>query len=232
MQQQTPAAKPPAAAKPKPPEPPPQFQEGAIATMDAAKLIALLASSSSTEFQKAKACMRIGELGPKEAVPALVTLLDDEHLSVYARYGLEPISDPSASEALRAALTRLKGVRQIGVVNSIAKRRDAAAGPALTKMMYGADVDLACAAASAIGHIGTTQSVTDLKAALGKTKGPVRAAVADASLVCAEKLLGDGKRDEALALYASLSTGDLPKAVRLGAMSAIVREETSVTRPR
>lgn len=232
MQQQTPAAKPPAAAKPKPPEPPPQFQEGDIATADATKLVGILTNSSSSEFQKAKACMRAGELGSKEAVPALVALLDDEHLSVYARYGLEPISDPSVDEALRKALTKLTGVRQIGVVNSIAKRRDAAARPALAKMMLGSDVALATAAASAIGHIGDTQSVVDLKSALAKTKGPVRAAVADASLVCAEKLLGDGKRDEALALYASLSTGDLPKAVRLGAMSAIVREETSINRPR
>jgi hypothetical protein len=57
-------------------------------------------------------------------------------------------------------------------------------------------------------------------------------AVADASLVCAERLLAEGKRDQALALYGSLSTPGVPKPVRLAAMQGIIREETSVSRPR
>ena len=57
----------------------------------------------------------------------------DEHLSAYARYGLEPIADPSADDALRAALAKLQGNQLIGVINSIGKRRDAKAGPALAK---------------------------------------------------------------------------------------------------
>ena len=95
------AAKPP---KPKPPEPPPEFQEGDIATMDATALIRILTDASSSEFQKAKACQRVGELGPREAVPALSALLSHEHLNTYARYGLEPIADPSADDALRRRL--------------------------------------------------------------------------------------------------------------------------------
>ncbi|WP_321477623.1 HEAT repeat domain-containing protein [uncultured Paludibaculum sp.] len=232
MQQTTPTAPAVQPAKPKPPEPPPEFQEGAIATMDAAGLLGLLKDAKSTEFQKAKACVRLGELGAKEAVPALAALLDNEHLSVYARYGLEPIADPSVDDALRASLTKLKGVRLIGVVNSIGKRRDAKAGPALVKMMHGSDVDLARAAASALGSIGGEASMKDLQAALPKTTGMVKMAVADASLVCAERLLAAGKRDQALAFYTALSAPDVPKPVRLAAMSGIVREETSATRPR
>jgi len=72
--------------------------------MDAPGLIAILKDAGAPEFKKAKACYRIGELGAKEAVPALAALLADEHLSAYARYGLEPIPDPSADDALRAAL--------------------------------------------------------------------------------------------------------------------------------
>jgi hypothetical protein len=53
-------------------------------------------------------------------------------------------------------------------------------------------------------------------------------AVADASLVCAERLLVEGKREEALALYTSLSAPDVPKAARLAAMHGIIREETSI----
>lgn len=42
MQQRPQAAPAPQPAKPKPPEPPPEFQEGAIAKMDAAGLIAII----------------------------------------------------------------------------------------------------------------------------------------------------------------------------------------------
>jgi HEAT repeat protein len=219
-------------AKPKPPEPPPEFQERAIATMDAAALIGILQDANASEFQKAKACQRVGELGPKEAVPALAALLGNGHLSVYARYGLEPIADPSADAALRAALPKLKGNLLIGVINSIGKRRDAKAASTLSGMIYGTDAEIANAAAAALGKIGGVSSKKELLAALGKTRGATRMAVAGAALVCAEQLLADGKRDEALSLYASLSASGVPPAARVGAMSAIIREETSIGRPR
>lgn len=232
MQQTTTPAPAPQAAKPKPPEPPPEFQERDIATADGAALVRILSDAGSSEFQKAKACQRVGELGAKEAVPALAALLGDEHLSTYARYGLEPMADPSADEALRAALPKLKGNLLIGVINSIGKRRDEKASPALVKLMYGADPGVAAAAAAALGSIGGLSSMKLLQAALGKTKGPVRTAVADAALICAERLLAAGQRDQALALYSAMSAAGMPQQQRLAAMSGIIHEEISIGRPR
>lgn len=214
------------------PVPPPEFQEKEIATMDAAGLIAILKDPAASEFRKAKACMRVGELGVKDAVPALAAMLPSEHLSVYARYGLEPIADPSVDEALRAALSKLKGVQLIGVINSINKRRDAKAAPMMAKMLASQDVDIARAAAAALGSIGNEAAMKELQTALAKTSGILRMAVADACLNCAERLAADGKRDTAMLLYSALSATGVPKPVRLAAMSAIVREETSVSRPR
>jgi hypothetical protein len=57
-------------------------------------------------------------------------------------------------------------------------------------------------------------------------------AVADATLVGAERLLESGARDQALAVYASLTKAEVPKPVRLAAMHGIIREETSTGRPR
>ena len=153
-------------------------------------------------------------------------------MSVYARYGLEPITDPSADDALRAALSKLKGNQLIGVINSIGKRRDSKASPALARMLHGPDPEVARAAAAALGNIGGVSSVKELQAALARTKGMTRMAVADASLVCAELLLAEGERDQALALYSSLSVPNVPKPVRLAAMQGIIREETSTNRPR
>ena len=193
-------------------------------------LIRILTDASSTEFQKAKACQRAGELGAKEAVPALAALLGDEHLSVYARYGLEPIADPSADDALRAALTKLKGVQLIGVINSIGKRRDAKASPRPRE-----DDQWPRCRCRPRGGRGTGQHRRSgvRQGAAGrppKTNGLTKVAVADASLVCAERLLAEGKRDQALALYASLSAPDVPKPARLAAMQGIIREETSINR--
>jgi hypothetical protein len=129
-------------------------------------------------------------------------------------------------------VSKLKGVPLIGVINSIGKRRDAKAGPVLAKMIHGSDPDVARAAAAALGSIGGATSAKDLQAALGKTKGMTRMAVADACLVCAERLLAHGGRDQALSIYASLTAADVPKAVRLAAMNGIIREETSISRPR
>lgn len=171
-------------------------------------------------------------MGAKEAVPALSALLSNEKLNTYARYGLEPIADPTVDDALRAALPKLKGNLLIGVINSIGKRRDRKAAPALAKMMYDADSDVARAAAMALGNIGSASEMKELQSAILKTKGMTRMAVADASLVCAERLLAEGKRAEALELYASLSAPGMPKSARLAAMQGIIREETSTSRPR
>ncbi len=229
MQQATPAAKP---AKPPEPKPPAEFQEGAIATMDAPALLALLNTAAAPEFQKAKACQRLGELGAREAVPALAALLSHEHLSTYARYGLEPIADPSVDDALRAALGKLKGVYLVGAINSVGKRRDAKAAPALAKLIHGPDPDVARAAAAALGNIGGPAAAKDLQLALSKTTGLTRSAVADACLLCAERHLAAGQREQALALYAALTVPGIPQPQRLAALNCIIRTETEITRPR
>jgi hypothetical protein len=99
-------------------------------------------------------------------------------------------------------------------------------------MMHGSDPDLARAAASAIGHIGGLASAKELRSAVSKAGPPLKPAVADAALICAELLVAEGKRAEGLDLYAALSAPDIPKPMRLAAMNAIVRAETSVNRPR
>ncbi|MBI4892002.1 MAG: hypothetical protein HY821_15355 [Acidobacteria bacterium] len=235
MQQPTTPAPKPQAAKPAPappPKPPAEFQEGAIATMDVAGLNKILQDPNATEFQKAKACQRAGEHADKSSVPALAALLTSEHLNMYARYGLEPIADPSAGDALRAAIPKLKGILLIGVVNSLNKRRDAKSAPIFARMLADPNPDLARAAAAGLGSIGNAETVKTLQAALPKATGLLKMAVGDALLVAAERLMADGHREESFAVYSGLTAASVPEPVRLAAMSGIIREKTSVTRPR
>src|SRR5436190_2023265 len=91
-----------------------------------AKLIAVLKSDAPRK-EKADACRLLALVGTKDSVPTLASLLGDEKLSHMARYGLEPIPDPSVDDALREALGTLRGRPLVGVIGSLGVRRDAKA---------------------------------------------------------------------------------------------------------
>lgn len=211
---------------------PPEFNADAILAMDAPKLIQVLKDPAATMFQKGRACLRLAVFGPKEAVPALAPLLTDEKLATYARFPLEIIPDPSADDALRDALKKVKGRLLVGVINSIGVRKDGKAVEPLAKLLFDKDSDVARAAASALGYIGDPQAAKILQDGLARTKGPVRAAVAEAGLSCAGRLLARGDRKQALAYYELLKRADMPQPVRLAAMTCILAAETSVIRPK
>lgn len=220
------------AAKPPKPVPPPEFQAEKIDSLDQPELIKLLNDAGATIFQKAKACQRLSRIGTGEAVAPLAKLLNDSQLATYARNGIQAIPGPSSDAAFRDALPKLKGKLQVGVINSISFRKDTNAVPALSKLLYAADGDVAQAAAAALGNIGNTQAAHALRDGLRRTKAQVRTAVADGCLICAENLLTVGEREEALALYNSLTAIDMPKPARLAAMHGIIAAETSLSRPR
>ena len=211
---QTPAAKPPAPPKP---AVPPEFDALPIWTMDAPKLVALLKDSKSTLFQKAIACKKLSIVGGKEAVAPMAGLLSDPKLACYARFGMEPNPDPSVDEAFRAALPKLTGKLQIGVINSIGVRTDARALDALNKLIDHSDHQVAQAAAASVGMIGGVQASRMLQAALGRTKAPVFPVVARAALLCAEGLMTT-QRARGLELYQELTAKTMPGPVRLAAM--------------
>ena len=56
-----------------------------------AQLVETLSNPAASVFEKAKACQRLAVVGTKDAIPALVALLPDENLNLYARFGLEGI---------------------------------------------------------------------------------------------------------------------------------------------
>jgi hypothetical protein len=56
----------------------------------------------------------------------------------------------------------------------------------------------------------------------GKAPEALRLAAADACLTCAERLLADGKKLEALAIYKALVGSDQPKHVRVAATRGLL----------
>ena len=212
----------PAAAPAKPPRPevPPEFNALPIWTLDAPKLVAMLKDPRSTEFQKAIACKKLSIVGGKEAVAPMAALLNDPHLACYARFGMEPNPDASVDDAFRAALPKLKGRLQIGVINSIGVRKDAKALDALGKLIDDTDVEVAQSAAASVGMIGGPRAARILQSALGRTKAPLFPVVARAALLCAEGLMKTN-RANGIELYQELSATTMPKPVRLAALRVL-----------
>ena len=179
------------------------------------KLIAVLGSDAAV-FATAKACQRLAVIGTARAVPALAALLGNEKLSGYARFGLEPISDPSVDDALRSAMSRLRGRLLAGVISSVGARRDPKAVPALAKMALSGGENSAEALA-ALGRIATDEAVETLRQALAGGPAERRLSAAHACLAAAERLVAQSKRREASALYDAVRKADVPPHLHLAA---------------
>jgi HEAT repeat protein len=220
--QQAPATQP---AKPRfqrPPLPPipPEFDALPIWKMQPAQLVAMVKDPKSTVFQKAIACKKLAFVGGPEAVQPMAALLSHPELACYARFGLEPNPHPSVDEVLRAALPKLKGKLQAGVITSIGVRKDAKALDALSKLIDDSDTEVACAAAASVGMIGGTQASKILQSVWGRTKPPVFPVAARAGLLCAESLMASN-RPRAMELYTNLSAENMPKPVRQAAIRVL-----------
>ena len=161
-------------------------------------------------------CRKLMVIGTAASVPALAALLADKDLSHMARYALERIPAPEAAQALRDALPKLSGALKMGVIGSLGVRRDAASVPAWRP----------CSAMPTRRWPARPRSpwATFARRKLPRpwreakpTKAEAKLAATDASLACAERLLADGKKAEAMAVYKSFVGDDQPKHVRLAA---------------
>ena len=124
-----------------------------IMALPAGKLVSILKDPQGSLFAKAKSCQRLAVVGDDSAVPALAALLIDERLSHYARFALEPMPGAAADDALRGALGKVKGNLLVGVISSVALRRDKKSLDALAKLVHDADQEVARAATEGLARL-------------------------------------------------------------------------------
>lgn len=184
--------------------------DNAAARQKERELIAVLKSDAPPQ-DKAVPCKLLAVYGTKDAVPALAPLLENAELASWARIALEAIPDPAADEALRGALDKTQGRLLIGAINSIGVRRDVKAVTALIPRLKDADAGVVCAAANALGRIGTPPAAKALEQSLAGAPAAVRGEVAHGCVLCAEKRLAEGNAAEAIRLYDLVRTADVPQ---------------------
>lgn len=167
------------------------------------RLISALKAKPSAEAAE-YICSKLALCGSEASVPVLAELLSDSVLSTFARNALEKIPGNRASKALRQASGNLHSVERAGAIRSLGARRDLASVSVLAKALTDTDGAVARAAAGALGAIGSAKAASVLKSGLGSGAKPLPAAVEDAALVCAERLVAEGHGPEARSLYQAL----------------------------
>ncbi len=187
------------------------------------KLVAVLKSDASRQ-EKITACRLLSFVGTKDAIAPLAALLGDEQLSHMARYGLEPIPEAAVDDALRNALTKLKGRPLVGVIGSIGVRRDVKAVEPLKTMLmrHDLDDDVTSAIVRTLGKIGNSEASEILQTALAHTSDENRLAVCEGLFRCAEALLSKDQSDDAITIYDKLLELDSPHQVRAGALRGAI----------
>ena len=185
------------------------------------KLIQVLQSNAAF-YDKARACQQLGEIGNREAVPALAALLGDEHLCAYARSGLEGIRDPSAAEALRNAAARLTGARLAGVMESLGVLRDTNAVNLLHKLADDPASGVSQPALLALGRIANDASIQILRAELAQAAEGTRTNAAAAFLLAAQEQLAGGHADSAAALCDTVFHANAPLVYRAAALRGAI----------
>lgn len=174
------------------------------------KWLAVLRSDAPAA-DKAMACKQLAIVGSEAAVPELARLLPDPQLNSWALIPLEAIPGSAADEALRTAAGALSGRELVGVLHSIGVRKDVGSVNLLLSRLADADEEVAGAAAVALGQIGGPDAANGLQKALAGSTGRVRSTIAEACVLCAERMAGAGSAAAAIELYDFIRQADVPR---------------------
>lgn len=182
----------------------------------ARRLLSVLTDPQATLAAKQHAGILLRLCGTEAEVPVLASLLGKGEVGQFAREALERIPAQAAGKALRDALGTLHGPALVGVIHSVANRKDREAVGALVTLTRAGDANIAATAAHALGRIGGLDAGARLKelAASGKD-----AAAAEAYLSCAMILMDAGDKTAAGEIFDRLADRRYPATVRRGAMT-------------
>lgn len=180
-----------------------------------ASRLAKLAVDPKVSYEaKAFICSMLFRVGTAAEVPAIATLLDDPKTADIARLFLERVPSEEATVALRKALDKLAGQREvIGVMNSLSVKKDAASVSKFIEFTKSSDAAIALAAWRAISNIANDQTADFLADVLkGSTKanGPAEAAAVRVAI-----FLDQAGKEKAANLFTLLGDPCRTKAGRL-----------------
>jgi HEAT repeat protein len=191
----------------------------------AARLAGLLADGHATPAAREYICFQLRQIGTPAQVPVLAEMLQEPETAQTARYALEQIPGDEASAALRKGLETLKGKWLLGVIDSLAVRKDMTAVPALERLADDQDQEVAAAALVALGRIGGDRAFAFLIARAEKAPVPMPRPLAVAILRQTQAMAEAGNRQSAMAIFDKLSQVGQPQGIRRAALEGLLRAQ-------
>ena len=188
----------------------------------AAQLAAILAAPQTTAAAKLFICQQLRMIGGDAQVPLLTTMLKSADTADMSRLVLERIPGNTAGSALISALSGSRNQQLIGIINSLGARRETAAVPELSRFLADKDAAVACAAALALGKVGTTEAARALASVNRIELAPT---VWEALLLCAQNLAAGGSKAEALRLYETLAESSESANQRIAVLTGRVNAD-------
>ena len=192
--------------------------------LEACKLMAEKLDSKTPDTARLWLLRQLERIGRAECVDAVAAVLDDkdDHVREAAVRCLANNPAPQATAKLLAKLPTTKDKTKVGVLNALGYRGDKNATDEVAKELTSTEPAVAVAAARVLGKLGTPEAAKALAAAQDKAKDEVRLAIGDAHLLCADKMLKEGKAKDAAVIYKELSNPQQPRPVRLAALRGML----------
>ncbi len=182
----------------------------------AAKLAAAL-TGASYDVQKFL-CSQLYLVCTEKEAPLIAPLLTDEKLSISALTALQQVKGKEVDRALLDALGRTTGRVRTGIIDAIGARGDTAHVKVIAPLLKEKDVETVRVAAGALGKMGGAAALDALNAALSKAGNRTRAAIANGTLMAAERTAAAGDITRARAAMERLTDHMEDGPVRAAAM--------------
>jgi len=195
--------------------------DGALVKQIESSLLTFV-QSNATSGAKQFAFRELSLIGSDTSVPILAPMLLHSSTTEMARFALARIPGDTAGQALRDSLGKSTGSIRIGIIGSLAQRRDSKATPALIQLASSSDQPTAEAALAALAEIADRPSLTALSQFHSKASGTMERRAAEAYLNCADQFAARGDKQIALGVYKQLIAPQEPPMVRVAAISGLV----------
>lgn len=163
-----------------------------------------LGKEGRSKWMRAFLIRELQVAGGRRSAAAIGKHLLDEDLCDPAAMALVAIGGDAAADELRTALAAAKGKARASIVQALGALGDKAAAPAVRGSLADPERDVRTGAAWALANMGDSGSA-DLVLKAAQAEDPwERILGAKACLLLAERLLADGRREDAVRLYTRL----------------------------
>jgi type 1 glutamine amidotransferase/HEAT repeat protein len=193
-------------------------------------LLRILSTEGTTVDAKCEICRLLRRVGTEKSVQPLAKLLPGKDTSHMARFALQGINSPRVDRVLLAALPRVSDDIKPGIIGTLGARGTKAAVKPLMPFVTANNPDIAGAAISALGRIGTFAAARVLQAAA--VPAGLEELRQNALLLCADSLAKKGRKDAAMNIYSNLAKNGSTQPVRLAALRGEITQQKDKAAPK